>query len=444
MKLNKSITTRVILAVLILLGLLVPLGLYRMAFGRAAMVMPADARVWLADEEQSAALVDVRSAEIYRRKHIDGSEHWAINDILAIDSPEQLPAALRGRKLLLICDMGPTTVTAAEHLSDIGVADVYWVRGGLQAWIGAVGPGAGEYETWRTGDGRIEALPFHDATASEQFLAIVSGYGFKITYSLLSLALVIVLWRSRAADLTALRWALIFFFIGENCCAVNYVLFGENSYLFEFLHGYGMLLCFAFTTYAIIEGFDHRIIRLSGVDETCAAQRLCGRCIKHTDAPCGLRRVFYLLIAAMMVVAGMLLTADVHEVSYNVEIYGSLYNYSNPIAYQLYELVFCPAAALVMFGASLVLLLTARDNRLGPAKMAFASGFGALGFGSLRMILAGAYSQRMVYFVFWEEATELLFILGVCCVLWIFRHRLLTGGNGTTLNSPQETPKSQV
>jgi hypothetical protein len=275
-------------------------------------------------------------------------------------------------------------------------------------------------------DTQSETAPFHSATDGEQFLAVASGYGFKITYSVLAFILAVVLWRSRAADLTALRWAMIFFFVGENCCAVNYVFFGEVSYLFEMLHSYGMLLCFAFTTYAIIEGFDHRLIRLSDPEGKCAALQLCGRCIKHTDVPCGLRRVFYLLIVAMMVVAGMLLTADFHDVSYNVEIYGTPYHYTNPMAYQLYEIVYCPLAAMVMFAVSLVMLLRAKGNRLGAAKMAFAGGFGALGFGSLRMILAGAYSQRMVYFIFWEEATELLFILGVCCVLWIFRSGLFT------------------
>ncbi len=273
-------------------------------------------------------------------------------------------------------------------------------------------------------DGQTGVLPFHNATAFEQFLAVAGGFGFKITYSLLSLILVIVLWRSRAADLTALRWAMIFFFIGENCCAVNYAFFGEMSYLFELLHAYGMLLCFAFTTYAIIEGVDNRIVHISDPEESCGALQLCGRCIKHADVPCGLRRVFYLLIVAMMVATGMLLTADFHRVAYNVEIYGAPYTYSNPMAYQLYEIGYCPLVALVMFAVSLLMLLRAKGNRLGPSKMAFAAGVGALGFGSLRMILAGAYSQRMVYFVFWEEATELLFIIGVCCVLWIFRRRL--------------------
>jgi rhodanese-related sulfurtransferase len=423
MKLDNNKRTSAFLAGLILLGLLVPLGLYWLAFGRAATIMPIDARAMLTGGSGDALLVDIRSAEVYRRKHIDGAEHWPLDDILSTRSPEDIPAAMQGKKLLLICEMGSKTVTAALHLSDIGAGEVYSVRGGLQAWTGHAA-GGGKYQSWRTADGGIEPLAFHNATQLEQFLTVASGYGFKTTYSLLAFVLVCVLWRSKAPDLAALRWAMIFFFIGENCCTINYLVFGETSYLFEMLHSYGMLLCFGFTTYAIIEGFDTRLIRLSDPEGKCAALSLCDKCIKYAEVPCGLRRVFYLIIAAMMIVSGMLMTADIHEVSYNVEIYGAAYHYANPLVHQLYEIVFCPAAAIAMFGVSLVMLLRSKGGDIRAAKMTFAAGFGALGFGSLRMILAGAYSRRMVYFVFWEEATELLFVAGVCCVLWVFRRRL--------------------
>jgi hypothetical protein len=32
----------------------------------------------------------------------------------------------------------------------------------------------------------------------------------------------------------------------------------------------------------------------------------------------------------------------------------------------------------------------------------------------------------MVYSDFWEEASEFLFVAGVCAVLWIFRHGLFS------------------
>jgi hypothetical protein len=58
------------------------------------------------------------------------------------------------------------------------------------------------------------------------------------------------------------------------------------------------------------------------------------------------------------------------------------------------------------------------------AKIAFAAGVGPLGFGMLRMVLGAAYDRNRVWYLFWEETTEFLFILGVCLVLVIFRHGL--------------------
>ena len=133
----------------------------------------------------------------------------------------------------------------------------------------------------------------------------------------MSLAVIVVLWRSREPDLVALKWAMISFFIGENFCAANYFVFQEKSCLFEYLHSYGMLLCFGFAIYALFDGFDRRVLSLSHPDRRCAALSLCGKCIKHDDVPCGLKRIFYVLIPAVMVVAVMLPTADWQDTAYN-------------------------------------------------------------------------------------------------------------------------------
>ena len=45
----------------------------------------------------------------------------------------------------------------------------------------------------------------------------------------------------------------------------------------------------------------------------------------------------------------------------------------------------------------------------------------------LRMLLGAAYDQDRVWFLFWEEATELVMAMGVCGLLWIFRCSLLPG-----------------
>ncbi len=78
---------------------------------------------------------------------------------------------------------------------------------------------------------------------------------------------------------------------------------------------------------------------------------------------------------------------------------------------------------------SLLVLSLMKNDALLLAKIFFAAGMGPLGFGMLRSILAGLYSQNMVWFNFWEEGTELLFIIGVCLVLWVFRQSLFKTQN---------------
>jgi len=152
-----------------------------------------------------------------------------------------------------------------------------------------------------------------------------------------------------------------------------------------------------------------------------------------------------LIIPATIVVAMMLPTAGWQNNAYNTRVFAELYNYGHLQLYQQFENQYCAAAAVVLLAASLVALLwgtwRTRSSRHAPcadpgtgpvpdmdiaaAKILFAAGLGPLGFGMLRMVLGGAYDQNRVWFLFWEEATELLFVGSACLVLWIFRRRLL-------------------
>jgi len=268
---------RLVIGVMVF-GLLVPPVLYWWCFGRVDTVEPREAAGMLAAGNSPAVLVDVRPADEFDAKHIDGAVNWPAADVRRCTSADDAPPEFRDKTLLMVCDMGYTSAAAARHVEAIGL-DGANVRGGMQEWVAASkdirGKWLGRYVNAK---GEITAMPFRHAPPQEQFAAVASGYGMKATYTLLSLLIIIVLWRSVAADLVALRWAMIFFFLGENCCEINYLVFGETSYLFEFLHGYGMLLCFGLTTFAAIHALDSRVLMLSDPDRRCAALALCGRC----------------------------------------------------------------------------------------------------------------------------------------------------------------------
>lgn len=425
-------------------GFVVPLAVYSLTLGSVPTVTPDQAKAVLRESGGSAVLVDVRGGEAFAAGHIDRALNWPLDAVLAARTAADVPPALQGKTLLVVCHVGVASSLAARHLLRQGIAEAVNVRGGIQEWVRSVSiaPDAA-IDRWRVGPDPVGEFPMRRSPPVEQLLAVFAYFLVKPIYTLLSLLVAIVLWRSTSPDLVALRWGMIWFFLGENACAVNYFAFRETSYLAEYLHCYGMLACFGFTAYAILEGLDRRVLKLSDPQRPCAAVGLCGRCIKSSDVPCGLRQVFYVLLPALIVVAMMLPTADWQDNAYNTLVMGQPYNYAHLRIFQFFENWYCAAAAAVMFAVSLAFLTLKKDGELGPAKIAMAAGLGPLGFGLLRMVLGGAYDQNRVWYLFWEEVTEFLFLLAVCFVLWNLRGGLFLKREPATENLPEATPPRQ-
>jgi len=412
---------------LAVLGGVFPPVLYWLVFDRVPEVLPEEAAAMLAEADSQAVLVDVRSAERFRASHIEGAVSWPWGQIAKAKASD-LPPALRGRTLLLLCNAGMESATALKALRRAGLENpMFSVRGGMQLWVGAAGRVGGEgFPKLRTASGELTGYPCRQASAFEQWAIVVTGFGIKPLYMLISLVLVWVLRRQRDADLAALRWGLLCFFLGEAFCATNYLAFGEQSLLAEYLHCYGMVLCFGLVTYALLEGLDLRVVRYSDPDQRCAALSLCRGCIKHGHPVCRLQQLFVFIILAQLVLALMPLGAELKAVSYNTRILGTPYNYVHFVPHQLYETRVCPLVALPLFAASFLAL---RPWRSVPwSKVLFAAGMGFFGFGMFRLVLFQAYDGDLFWFVSWEEWTELLFMAGVAVVLWLFRGALLRAG----------------
>jgi rhodanese-related sulfurtransferase len=412
--------------VLAVTGGLLPLVAYWMLLGRSAVVTAGQAKEILAEREPAAALVDVRTPEEFAAGRIEAARNWPYQEIAALRSAESIPEDLRGKRLLLLCESGVLSALATQHLSKIGIWNATNVHGGMQAWVAtAEKPCALALCRLRSGSGEVEGLPSRPSPPLEEWAAVLTGFLIKPLYTLLALVLAVILWRQHAPDLLALRWAMLCFFVGEDFCAANYLFGSDQSLLLEYFHSYGMVLCFGLTTYALLEGIDQRLIKLSDPQARCAALGLCHRCIKHADVPCGLRRVFLFLIPAMIIIALAPLSAALVPVSYNTTIFGTFYNYSHPVLCQIFETRYLPATAVVLFTTSLGILRYARKNPVLWSKVFFSAGFGAIGFSFFRLLVFHAYRDNLVWFGAWEEVTELLFILGVGLVLWVFRAALL-------------------
>ncbi len=197
--------------------------------------------------------------------------------------------------------------------------------------------------------------------------------------------------------------------------------------LLEYLHSYGMVLCFSLTMFALFESLDLRLVRYSDPHARCAAVALCHRCIKHVEAPCGLQRTFLLLIPATMVLCGMPFFADLLPVSYNTRIFGTFYTYAHPVLCQIFEIRYLPGAALLLLTIAWLALYFNPASGVWWSKIFFAAGSGALGFAFFRLVLLQIYRENLVWYAAWEEFTELLFVVSAGLVLWIFRQGLFFG-----------------
>ncbi len=267
-------------------------------------------------------------------------------------------------------------------------------------------------------------VPSREVGPFEQWLVVITAFGAKPAYMLLSLAWIVWLWPRTATDLVSLRWGLIFFLGGEMACAANYLGFGGVCAVADYLHSYGMAVGFSFIAYALLHGMDFRLIRYSPPHDRCAALSLCRACIKYANVPCGLRRLFAFLIPALVVVSLMLPCAELRPLSLRIPILSSPQDFLSPRWAQLFEDSFCGWIAAALLLVSWGMLSFKANDAVAIAKIFFAAAMGPLSFGLMRLFLRTAYRENLAWANIWEEVTELIFVAGVGIVLWLFREAL--------------------
>jgi hypothetical protein len=268
----------------------------------------------------------------------------------------------------------------------------------------------------RTEQGIREGVKRVDFSLFEQVVICGAGFFIKPVYELISLLLIILLWKSRDPDLTALRHSMIAFFIGENACTANYLFYNHRSLLMEYLHMYGMLVCFGLAFYALMRSADIRVFHFSELKTRCTLLPLCIKCYKYQEVSCNLRLIFLFVIPAVAVLAFMPLTAVLgsHFVAGNI--FGEEVVFGQSRIYQLLEVRIWPITALIFFLPAFIVLLVKKEQGMQVSKILFAAGLGPLGFSFMRFLTYWGYAENPLWADTWEEVTEFLFI---SFLLWI-------------------------
>jgi len=249
----------------------------------------------------------------------------------------------------------------------------------------------------------------------EQAALVLAVYGFKPVYMLLSLGILFLIWSERGPAWLALQASMGAFLLGEFFCWINILFFVEEILVLEYLHSLLMVFCLGFLYYSIMEVVDKELLHFSDPHSRCALANVCKGCVKARPGACLLRRLFQWMIPLAAVVAFMPLMAQPLNISFETLVFGMPRALIHLMPIQWYELRFSPIAALaLMAGAWLALGWRGGTPRgLQISKILLSAAIGHLGFALMRLAFAAFYREALVWFIFWEELTELLLVLGV-------------------------------
>jgi rhodanese-related sulfurtransferase len=411
----------IVILVLFFLFLL-PLSFYWFVIGKEPSLNSEESLKLLKDGQ--GVLVDVRDSIQYSAGHIDGSMNLPLKKINTFHSKEELPPVLKGKKIMLICSSGITSTFGVKKLKGLSVDNVFSVTGGLQLWTSSLDlKSACVFQHLLNNN--IPSEKFQDISKFEQLIAVIAAFVVKPIYLLMSLIFFIFIRKMDSIFSKSLAYSLLFFFLGEMFCAVNYLFYSEHSYLFEYLHIYGMAFSFSFFAFAVLESLDKRVIQYSAIDKKCSLLGLCKSCYKYDEISCKLRSLFIFLIIVIIILSFIPIISSISPISYNASIFGSKYNYSHPTIFQMLEFKIFPLISLFFFVLTIITISIDKKNISEVSKYYFAGGIGFLGFGVFRLIFYKTFTDNLTWFVVGEEVTELLYILFIGIAVYLFKPEVL-------------------
>lgn len=425
MKQNFNPAERTFIIVGITALALLPVFLFMLFIGNAPTLDASKTINKLSNQNSGALLVDLRSPEEFKKMHFDKSVNYQYSDIMRISSFERFPPEWKDRQLILVCDGGITSAFAANHLNRLTKSKMaFSVDSGFQHLVMSASENKESVIQTECGVFRQET---RSISLFEQIAIMLAGFFIKPLYMLLSAVLIIWLKNNKSHDIGMIRIALVFFLAGEGFCAANYLFFRDEGLLVEYLHMFGMVMCFAFSAYGFFQFIGKRVLKYGVADKKCALLDICADCSKYRDVPCKIRKIYMSVLPMMVIVSALPFVSAIHAQSYNASIFGVAYNYHHQPVLQLYENYTAPSIGIFFFLLSFLKLIGTPESIGRYAKVFFAAGIGFSGFGIMRMFLVSSFIETLWWFDIWEEITELMFVTGVAIFLWIFRARIFAG-----------------
>ncbi len=362
-------------------------------------------------------ILDVRKSKRFTEGHISGAVSLGQD---GIDGYLVRRGPPRDRAVVTVCNFGRSSLAAAAIVRGHGY-DVASLKGGMLTWNELGLPiETGEAEPL---DPALLAPPVLRATEFEQWMIVTAGFLVKSLYMLLSLLLILWLWRHGASDLKLMRYGLVSFLTGETLCAVHYLSGEAGNDAMEIGHQLGMVGATALIPWGLFRMLDHRVLRFSDPSATCAGLRFCGQCWKRKEVSCGLHRIMLFAAPVLAFLALMPLCVGIRPISVMIPVLGTDVHYALTTIIQAAEFRVYPPLASLFLLVTFALLWRGQKS-ISAAQMPFFIGFGFLCFALFRFFLLESYRSQPIWADVWEETTELAAIVAVGLLLVVFRRQL--------------------
>ena len=252
---------------------------------------------------------------------------------------------------------------------------------------------------------------------------VAGAYFVKPLYMLLTLLIVLMFKGRRSQDMVLIRTGLLLFLLGELACMFNYALTAGTSDVLEIAHDLGMVSMNALLPWGLLLLLDDRVFHYLDQDKTCVLQRLCGRCWKKEDVPCGPHSLAKFLLPALMVVSLIPWFVPLRPFAVVMPVFGTDVLWVRSTWNLLFELRLFPAIGAVCFAIAFVFVLRGKRG-LQPSLPWLFMGVGFASFALFRTVLFSMFYENPAWDNWWEEATELLAVIAVLWGLTAFRTQL--------------------
>jgi hypothetical protein len=295
--------------------------------------------------------------------------------------------------IVAVCATGWQSQIAAATIMAHGYRNVYYLIGGTTRWkeLGFTLQQVAGMEP----EAKALKPPIIEISLLSQLAMTLAAFIVKPVYIVMTFLVIVMLWRKRSRDLVLIRYAMVFFFIGENACSLNYLVASNTSIWLEFVHGIGMVGMFFLLSWGLVVFFDERVVHYLDPERQCVFQRHCKLCWKKENVSCGLHRLAIYLLPALAFTAFIPVTM--------------------PLRY--------PILGALCFIASYFWTRKGR-HALPKAQLPFFLALGFTFYSFFRFGLLLTFNENQAWADLWEESTEFIMVALVMILLLVFKNQL--------------------